>query len=153
MEQWEQLVGKRTERRGAAATFYDFLTAPRTITVDAPVTVGTMAFYGTNQYTIAGPNAVTMQASSGSPAITVMIGGHAISAPLVLTGITTVTVTNPGDTLTISGPVGGAGALTLGGSGTLVLGGSNTYSGGTSVASGALVLANSAAPAAEHVGH
>ena len=47
--------------------------------------------------------------------------------------------------LTLSGIIGGTGALTKGGVGTLILSGANTYSGGTTVAAGTLVVAHNAA--------
>lgn len=47
--------------------------------------------------------------------------------------------------LTLSGIIGGAGALTKGGAGTLVLSGANTYSGETTVNEGTLVAAHNAA--------
>ncbi|WP_052129416.1 autotransporter-associated beta strand repeat-containing protein [Sphingomonas sp. 35-24ZXX] len=47
--------------------------------------------------------------------------------------------------LTLSGIIGGAGALTKGGAGTLVLSGANTYSGGTTVNEGTLIAAHNAA--------
>ena len=47
-----------------------------------------------------------------------------------------------GDTLTISGGVGGTGGVTKNGTGSLVLSGSNTYSGATTVNAGVLEAAN-----------
>lgn len=41
-------------------------------------------------------------------------------------------------TLTLSGPIGGAGSLTIAGTGTTVLSGTNTYAGGTTINSGTL---------------
>ena len=102
---------------GAAANFYNSLTAPRTITVDAPVAIGTMTFLGSNQYTISGSNAITMQASTGSAAITDLGGNHLVSAPLVLASGAIVSVANLGDTLTLSGPISGNGALNMVGTG------------------------------------
>ena len=47
-----------------------------------------------------------------------------------------------GTTLTLSGPIGGTGGLTMAGPGTLALSGTNTYGGGTAVTAGALLLEN-----------
>jgi autotransporter-associated beta strand protein len=63
----------------------------------------------------------------------------------------TITVNNAvfdvdsGDTLTISGGVGGSGGVTKNGTGTLVLSGSNTFSGATVVNAGTLNAANASA--------
>ena len=45
-------------------------------------------------------------------------------------------------TLTLTGPIGGAGSLTMAGAGTLALTGANTYAGGTEAAAGTLTLSN-----------
>ena len=65
-----------------------------------------------------------------------------ISANLILAGTTDVTVSNAGDTLTLSGTVSGPGGLNKYGLGTLVLAAANAYSGPTSVVGGTLNLAN-----------
>lgn len=48
----------------------------------------------------------------------------------------------PGTTLSMSGPIDGAGGLTKANGGTLVLSGANTYSGATTIAAGTLQLGN-----------
>ncbi|HEY7087900.1 MAG TPA: autotransporter-associated beta strand repeat-containing protein, partial [Tepidisphaeraceae bacterium] len=78
-----------------------------------------------SQNTFAGP--VTLGSSGGE-----------LDAGGALTGGTT----NPNAVLTISGPIGGSGALTKNGPGTVTLNGANTYTGGTVVNSGLLVLNN-----------
>lgn len=65
----------------------------------------------------------------------------AAGSSLTLTGSATVQVTNAADTATISGVVAGANGLTKIGAGSLVLGNAaNTYSGATTITSGALVV-------------
>ncbi|MEJ8852888.1 beta strand repeat-containing protein, partial [Variovorax rhizosphaerae] len=49
-----------------------------------------------------------------------------------------------GTTLSLTGPISGAGMLTQGGSGTLVLSGANSYAGGTFLANGVLAVASDA---------
>lgn len=70
-----------------------------------------------------------------------------LSGPITLGGDVTLTVTNTGTT-SFSGPVGesgGASALTKAGTGVLTLGAANTFSGGTTLTRGGLILGNSAA--------
>ncbi len=123
--------------------FLGAITALRTVTVDAAVTAGALVFDSSNQYTIAGSQAITLQASPGNAAIDVVNGSHAISTPLILASATDVTVSNAADTLTLSGNISGAGmALNKYGAGTLILGGSNTNSGNTTISAGTVTLAN-----------
>jgi autotransporter-associated beta strand protein len=136
----------------AAAAFLANATQNRTVTVNAPVTVGTLLFDNSaHSYTLAGANTITISDLSGNAgAITVNHGNHVISAPLELDSNTTVTVANPGDSLTIGGAISGPASgidtsLTLAGGGTLILSGSNSYTGGTSVQSGVLVAENASA--------
>lgn len=128
---------------GSQAIFGSAITAPRTVTVDIPVTVGSLTFNSTTAYTISGSQAVTLLANSGDAAINLANGSHLISAPLIFAGNTDVTVSNSANTLTLSGSISGAaGALNKFGPGTLILTGSNTYGGGTTIYAGTLALGN-----------
>lgn len=117
------------------------ITAPRTVTVDAPFTAGTVSFNNaTNAFTLAagaGANITLDNGASGS-FVTDSAGSHTIQAPLTLTtNGATFTVTGGGDTLTASGAIGGSGTgLVKGGVGTLALTGTNTYTGGTLISAG-----------------
>jgi autotransporter-associated beta strand protein len=96
-------------------TFPVTITAPRTVTVDAPKRVGQMVFAGSEPYTIAGANAITMDANSGNAVIEVQSGNHTISAPVSLdddlsfqvvsqSGLTLFGIlTSPGRTITKEG--------------------------------------------------
>ena len=139
-------AGGMPSAAGDAATFGPAISAPRTITVDAPVTFGSLTFEGSNRYTLSGSNSVTLQMPGGSPQITVLAGSHTISAPVALAGNLAVN-TAVGDSLELSGDVSDAGgvgaALTLSGNGELILSGVNTYSGGTNVDAGTLYVTKS----------
>lgn len=77
----------------------------RTVTVDAPQTVGTLYFNNPNGYTIAGTSALTMDVSSGQALITTVAGNHVVSAPLVLNDDTQVNVPASTGVLTLSGAI------------------------------------------------
>ena len=51
---------------GSEAVFGGIITAPRTVTVDVPITVGRIVFDNTNAYTIAGNG--PLQINNGGPA-------------------------------------------------------------------------------------
>jgi sialidase-1 len=107
---------------GQTATFGNVITAPRTVTLDAPQTVGHVLFDSAQSYTIAG--SPTLQFSTpGTASITVAQGNHTIAVPISMTSSTTATVA-AGSTLTLSGAsiTTGAGAtLTKSGDGKLEL--------------------------------
>jgi autotransporter-associated beta strand protein len=123
------------------AIFGNVITAPRTVTVDIPVSVGSMTFNSTNAYTLTGTQPITMLSGSGDAAITVTTGSHLISVPLVLSTNTDVTVSSA-NTMTLAGNISGAGVLNMFGPGGLVLTGSNTYGGGTNISAGTLAIGN-----------
>ena len=70
---------------------------------------------------------LTLSTTSGNPAIVDLNGSHQITAPVILSGTTDVTVTNALDTLTLSGNVSAAGGLNKAGSGVLSLSGTNSF--------------------------
>ena len=118
---------------GKVATFAGKATAPRTVSLSTPQTVGTINFNNAAAgYTISGSSALTLQLSGGSAQIFVYAGSHSISTPLNLASGVDVTVLAATDSLTLSGPISntGAQALVKLGKGTLTLSGSNSFSGG-----------------------
>ena len=66
------------------ALFGSIITSARTVTVDAPKTVGTITFDNANAYTISGSNTITLSVSSGNAAINVLSGTHQVDAPISL---------------------------------------------------------------------
>jgi autotransporter-associated beta strand protein len=102
---------------------------------------------GSNGFTIAPGEAggtLTLDNGTASVNIAVAAGSQTISAPVVLES-NVVVAPAAGSRLTMSGPISGTGgALALNGAGTLILSGANHY-GGTTVAEGTLVVANSSA--------
>ncbi|HEY7087068.1 MAG TPA: DNRLRE domain-containing protein [Tepidisphaeraceae bacterium] len=104
---------------GAVATLGSVINAPRTITMAAPATLGTLNFDNSNRYTIAGSNTLTL---AGSPQahVNVISGSHSISAPVVLGADTEFSVGPAASVLDLSGPlVGNAFAISKSGAGTL----------------------------------
>jgi len=93
-------------------------------------------------YTLAG-NQVTLGA--GNLADSSIAGANTISLNLVLAAVRTVTVSDPGTTLLISGVISGAGGVTKAGAGILALSAANTNTGVTTVSAGTLDVRNNAA--------
>ena len=106
---------------GGTANLSDAISGSRTITVDVPVTVGTLNFNNANGYLVSGTQTITIDMGSNTPgAITVISGSHVVSAPIAFARDTTVTVTNASDKLTLSSNLAASGVtLTKQGSGTL----------------------------------
>jgi autotransporter-associated beta strand protein len=102
---------------GDAASFAGVITAPRTVTVDGPKTVGSLTFNNAQSYTLAGTGPLTIN-SNAAATIEVTSGSHTISAPLSIAAGKTVTKSGAG-TLTISGTqTHGAGAVLTASAGT-----------------------------------
>jgi autotransporter-associated beta strand protein len=139
---------------GQTATF-DTTGTGGTITLDVPVTLGTLKFNDAAQsYTIAsdGTHAFTLDNSGNTAIVTDLAGNHTVAPNLALNSPVSVNVTNPGDTLTISGSISDLGSHTLTkvGNGTLALSGTNTYGPaagtvGTILSAGTLQVASNAA--------
>jgi hypothetical protein len=93
----------------AIANFSRNITAPSTVTLDSPVTLGTLVLNSPLSYTIAGASNLILQ-SSGTASINVLTGSHEISVPVV---INSDTVINAAGTLNLSGGITGNHALTV----------------------------------------
>ncbi len=125
---------------GDDAIFGNNNTTAAVVTLDVPETVGNITFNSpgaTGSYTISGANTLTLANVTGISAnIIDTAGTHIISTPVALNSNTNVSVANSGDSLTLSGQIGGTASLSMSGLGTLALSSANTYSGGTSINGG-----------------
>ncbi len=132
---------------GTPATFGSVITAPRTVTLDIPVTLGSMSFNNTNTYTIldtTGTNSITFNNGAEDSTISVAAGNHLINAGINVSGNNNldVTVTPSGSTLTVAGAINsGTVNMMPGSGGTLLLTGTNNFSGGLNVQAGTVIAA------------
>jgi hypothetical protein len=105
------------------AVFGSKITAPRTVTVDRPVTVGRIDFDSAHAYAVAGSDAITLNSSSFSEQINVTSGNHTISAPVSLADNTTITIAQAVGNLSITDALSANNVtLTKAGAGTLTVG-------------------------------
>ena len=123
-------------------------TSGGTVSLDgiAPQLAG-LTFGGTSGYTIlqgSGTSQLTLGSSGSSALVAVAGGNHTISAPILLGGNLAVNTTG-GASLELSGDIQEAAtsSLTLSGNGQLILSGSNSYTGGTTVNGGTLLIVDS----------
>ena len=126
---------------------------------------GTLMLTGQNSYgggtTInAGTVSISSDGNLGNASGGVTLNGGALQTTANLASARSITLGSGGGTfspdtgtkLTLSGPIGGAGGLTMAGAGTLALAGANTYAGGTAVTAGALLLENASLASGVTVG-
>ncbi len=117
------------------------ITAPRTVTLDAPRTVGTLNFDSVEPFTVTGTSVLTFDDGAAAATIFVANGSHVISTPLSLPSEGIISsITNSGSTLTLGGEILGDGGISKSGAGTLILGADNFYFGATTNGSGVLQL-------------
>jgi hypothetical protein len=126
----------------AIASFGTIITSTRTVTVDAPHTVGVIHFSSPIDYTIAGSSAVTLDVTSGQAGINVAAGSHVISAPVTLADDVTIIVTPAASTLSITGAFTATGrSITKAGAGNVQL--NNVRASAMTVSAGTVtILAN-----------
>ncbi|MFY7874518.1 MAG: autotransporter-associated beta strand repeat-containing protein, partial [Pirellula sp.] len=142
---------------GDGALFGSAITAPSTVVVDTPHTVGYLRFDSANAYTIGtnGSSNLTMNNGTSTAAITVNSGSHTIAENVaLLSNLSALPAANT--TLTISGVVSGTGrTVEVNGLGTVELSAANTYTGTTTVSNGTLTLsgARTGASGAFNVGN
>jgi hypothetical protein len=120
---------------GDKASFSTVITADRTVTIDTPLTLGTVRFDDDNNYTLTG-NTLTLQAAGTSPAVIDDLnahgnGAHTIAAPVVLASNLNITQLSTG-ALTISGALDNSAGRTITklGPGPLELSGAQTHGAG-----------------------
>ncbi len=121
---------------GSVAILGNVLTQHRTVTLDGDRSITGLNFNSSFGYTIAQGSGGSLILDNGASTVAVnnFSGPQIISAPVILNSATSVNLTNPTDTLTVSGAISGAGNLSVSGPGTLVLTNSgNTYAGTTTV--------------------
>jgi fibronectin-binding autotransporter adhesin len=143
-------TGSQPNGAGQAALLNQSNSGAVSIALDVPVTLGSLQLASsTTSYALSG-NTLTFNNNGGTSSVTVTSGTHSISSQVLIAGGNLDIAASNSSVLTISGSVaddGGARSLTLDGdgSGQLVLSGSNTYSGGTIVNAGTLVVDSTSA--------
>ncbi len=108
---------------GAVASFKGAISAPRTVTVDSDMTVGTLNFENASAYTLAGTRTIRLDSTSGPAAINVLrASNQTINAPIALSDPAMINVAT-GANLTIGETVRNAAdhALTKTGGGILIV--------------------------------
>lgn len=137
-------TGAVPDGSGQTGNFSKTLSASRTITLDGTKTLGGISFNGGASplgYTIAQGASGHLALDNGANQANLIVtsGANTISADVSLDSATAVAAVDSGASLTISGSIGGVGALVKSGGGTLDLThSSNGYDGDTTVAGGTL---------------
>jgi autotransporter-associated beta strand protein len=140
-------LGSAPNGAGAFANFGGggaTITAPRTVTLNADQTVGSIGFNSAQSYTISGANTLTLDNDADPTAqISDTNGSHTLAVNLAQGGAVTNTqfnVVNAADTLTFSGVLSGATGLQKLSAGNLVLSGANTYVGASAIDGGKVTM-------------
>jgi arabinogalactan endo-1,4-beta-galactosidase len=105
---------------GVTARFGTAISAPRTISLDAARTVGTLRFQSDARYTLAGSQPLTLNNGANVARIDVLAGNHTIDAQMTITGNTEVNAAWT-STLSLTKPIAAAGRVTKLGSGTAAI--------------------------------
>ncbi len=138
---------------GATAVINARAASPITITLDSPQTVGSLTLGSTNGTAVTisgtGGNTLTLDNLGSGATISAISGGtHDIDAPVVLAENLTVSGSGTlafGQSSSITDN-GNQYSLTMSGAGgTLILSGSDSYSGGTNVSAGTLIVTSQTA--------
>ncbi len=141
-------LGAKPQNPGDVAILGGSLAVAATVTLDGPQKAGSLVFFNTNPattgYTLAPGTGgtLTLDNSGATALVTVFSGSHAITAPLALADNLDASVA-VGSSLSIAGGVSESSpgtSLTEDGGGLLFLSGTNSYSGGTTVDAGTLLV-------------
>jgi T5SS/PEP-CTERM-associated repeat protein len=137
---------------GDVAAFTTIITADRTVTADQPLTLGRLKFDDDNNYRLAGPQTLTMQAPAATAAVIESLslhgnGAHTIAAPIVLASNLDL-VQHSAGALSIAGALDNSAGRTITklGPGPLVLSGAQMHGAGAilTVAEGTMNVNNNA---------
>jgi T5SS/PEP-CTERM-associated repeat protein len=116
-----------------AVAFSTVITGNRTIEVDAPLSLARLRFDDDNNYTIAGPQTITLAAPGNDPATIVVDnihgnGAHTIGASLLLADDLAIVQQSSG-ALVLNGALNNAGGntITKSGAGTLIIAGAQSH--------------------------
>jgi autotransporter-associated beta strand protein len=139
---------------GDIATLGPVTTVPRTVTVDAPLTLGGLTFTSSVPYTVEGPGVVRLEgAGSADATLDVASGSHAISASLLVAG--NLDISEVFGTLALEGALDNTGgmAITKTGAGALTISGPQTHGPGAllNVLDGAVYLNSDAGTSAANL--
>ena len=94
------------------------ITAPRTVTLNANQTVGSIGFNSAQPFTIAGANTLTLNNGTDPATIAVTGGRHTLGvAKNAVSSNVQFNVTNAADSLAVSGPLSGTAGVTKIGAG------------------------------------
>jgi hypothetical protein len=105
---------------GVAATLGPVISQPRTVSLTADTTIGSLTFNSASSYAVSGASSLILSSgSSASASISVVAGSHSISAPVVIASDLSVGVPT-GSRLSVATLDGGR-AVTLSGGGVLAV--------------------------------
>ncbi len=122
------------------------VSADRAITIDAPLTLGSLRFDGgTYKYTLGGATLTIDTTDATSGAINVLSGSHQIDAAVSLAKDTSINVNGAANVLTLTNLQPTSAALAKGGAGALVV--NAIHAGALSVNAGTVRIAPTASPA------
>ncbi len=135
---------------GQGAVLVTGTAAPVTVTLTAPVTVGSLLLGNTSSnagYTLSGigGNSLTLDSGGAGTSITIAGGTHAIAVPIILAGSLAVSGSGILDVVGSGSIASNSGSYSVSvnmPTGMLVLGSSDSYTGATTVSQGTLQLAN-----------
>jgi autotransporter-associated beta strand protein len=135
---------------GEGAIFNAATTAALTVSLDVPVTLGTLQFVNSasaiSGYTLSGANTLTLDNSGSTATIGLSGGSHSIDAPVVLANGLVISGSSGTLHFAAASSISGTGSLTMNGSGgTLILSGTDSYNGATIVNAGTLEVESAAA--------
>ncbi len=114
--------GERPTSAWSIATFGDVITAPRTVSLDVPLSVQDLTFDSPRGYVLSGTRSLTLDALAGHATLTVASGSHVVAAPAVFADATTVTVATGSAVVSFTGGVTASGrTITKSGPGSMVV--------------------------------